>query len=733
MQREKSIQRRLIPTIMLLLIMLAGLGNGAVTASSRESGVYLTANGISIQAGEPLRILQFNQPNISSADTSRVSQQFSAVYMRQQPQPDTYLGLPRYTMPNSNTLALLEQYGASGGFYAYQATEAFSETLRGEVDTFAAQRLACQFLFDRGFMDGQGRLLIDRQIPQDVTTPDHQSCDFNDTLYATTPIIAATQSAPVGLTQVQTDTIGIVVQVPISLTTEILNRNDGIPLGGPGGHLSLLFRTTNSDDQGFSLDSSVPGLAAAALPFYGRTLNREFQRTAPAVDPAVVQQQVEQQVRASYPNAEDVTVPNPALLYYVSDAAVEQRILEPVLNFEGIEVKLPGVPEPLVLKNITVPAVEAGENGFGPSVAITSPANGSIFAPDRDITLTGSIINGTAPYSYTWSLDDGTQLDTGQTVGTSVSLTTNQLPVVSRDGGLIPTVVHLSVQDSDGAVREAMVSLQVAPPVFLPLIIRGTPQRNSMVSQTRAQPDAPISLAATNYSFGVEAGADYPPYGPGGSDLPGVPPDAGGFRSSMQSFGWTKTFYWSNALAWEKDWRDISLGGGDSVYGVDRTDFAYWAGHGSNGGISLPSSVDSSWFPAESARFQRARWVAFSSCLTLRAQGSSPTPITRWFNSFRGSHMLMGFNGLMADVAFGPRLVDNMRPVTFFGITLYQRTIREAWVLTAFQMNAGKPAYIYAVGTNGVNPVNNKLPKPNDALLPRPFPVASYHWVWWND
>ncbi len=58
---------------------------------------------------------------------------------------------------------------------------------------------------------------------------------------------------------------------------------------------------------------------------------------------------------------------------------------------------------------------------------------------------------------------------------------------------------------------------------------------------------------------------------------------------------------------------------------------------------------------------------------------------------------------------------------------------RALWLIlqTVFEMNAGKPAYIYARG-NGVNPVNNKLPRSNDPALPRPFPVSSWHWVWWE-
>ena len=282
-------------------------------------------------------------------------------------------------------------------------------------------------------------------------------------------------------------------------------------------------------------------------------------------------------------------------------------------------------------------------------------------------------------------------------------------------------------QDTNSAGEAIAVSVDVT-----------SPEKTQAMAQAALQARTAQSIRIagfSNYTFGQESGYDYPPYGPGGSDLPGVVPDANGFKSGMLSYGWNSRFWWANASAWERDWRDCSLGGGDCTYGVDRADFVYYTGHGSNGGISLPSSVDSSWFPGNNARFSNIRWVGFSSCLTLRAQWPTPgaEPIRNWFNSFKGAHMLLGFNSVMADIAFGGPLVDNMRMPTFLGIPFpwAQRTIREAWVLTAFNMNAGKPAYIYAVG-NGVNPVDNKLPRPTDALLPRPYPVASWHWVWWD-
>lgn len=727
MSSHASTRRPRLYVLFLALIALAGMSVASAAPSATHSSAAPTstthiARGPA-QAPSDLPVFRFIRPQISATDTFSLTQKFDGVYNRQEVQQDTYKGRLRFTMPNTVTNALLEQYSATGGFYAYNAQEAFSETQRGPLDPSQAQILACQFLLQNDL------------FPKNVLTPGASNCNFTPTPtspYSVTQVYATSQDARTGIAQSEPILIGLLVQVPMELNTGQFSQYLSVPLGGPGGHLSLLFRTTQSD-QGFSLDTVAPGLAAAALPFYGRQF--QFLRKVPAVDRAQAQQQIEQQVRAAYPGATDVTVPDPELIYPVSDAGTEQIALEPKLNFEGVQVTVGDAT--FVLKDLSVPAVQSGPGGFGPLVSITAPASGSTFVPGSDVTLTGSISDGTAPYTYTWELDDGTVLKAGTLAAAgTVSHTTNQLPVISHNGFPAATTVHLRVQDSDGAEREALVSLRptVAPSNYLPVIVRSAQQA---ATAARPQPAGPITIAASNYSFGIEAGSDYPPYGPGGPDLGGVPPDANGFRSALLGYGWTQIFYWSNAFAWERDWRDCSLGGGDCTYGVDRADFVYYSGHGSNGGISLPSSVDSSWFPGTNARFQRARWVGFSSCLTLRAQWTpaSEAPIRNWFNAFQGAHMLLGFNSLMADVAFGGPLIDNMRVPSFLGFEFpsLQRTIREAWVLTAFELNAGKPAYIYAVGTNGVNPVNNKLPRAGDPLLPRPFPVASYHWVWWNE
>ncbi len=700
-------------------------------APAQTPEVFVTANGISLQAGQPLPVFRFSTPSVTSGQTAELARLFTSV-SGQTVMQDMYADLVRFTVPNTRTNTVLERYTATGGFYLYNASEAFAETVRpnASFNRTQAQSSACQFLFNNGL------------IPQNVNIPGTaQQCSpdvFRNNPYATSGAWAATLEAASGrLTQQQ---IGLIVRVPMSLNTGAFSQVPSVPLGGPGGHISLYFRTLNTNDSGFTLDSGTPGLAAAALPFYSRQFSHV--RNVPTLSVATVTQQVGDAVRASYPGA-TITVTTPSLYYFVSDAGTPQTALEPTFAFEGIEVTTGG--ETFVLRDIVLPAAQSGPQGFGPLVTITAPVNGSSFTPGATVNFSASLSGGAAPYTFTWRLDNGTPLATGVAANASqpITLATNQLPAVSHSGLPAPVTVQLQVQDSDGAIRTANVVLNptVAPSLYLPLIQRNAGRGSALA----AADDPPANLAPmaasaqvlSSYTFGVVQASDYPPYGIGGSDLPGVVPDVTGFRNGMQSAGWSRQFHWANSSAWERDWRDCSLGGMDCTDGVDRADFVYYAGHGGPGGLSLPSSKDSTWFSGNNARFQSLRWVGFSSCQTLRVQGytAGNEPIRRWFNAFQGAHMLLGFNSNMADIAFGGPLVDNMRMPILFGIPYpwAQRTIREAWVHTAFNMNAGKPAYIYARGTNGVNPANDKLPSPAyPQAVSRPFPVASWHWVWWE-
>lgn len=710
----------LLPLTLLISLTLLAAAQPAPAAPAPAPAGMMTSNGIWLQPGMPLPAYKFLPQTVTGDGSVAVASLFSSIGGEIAPLEDVVNGRPRFTIVNTQTNSILERYGATGGFNAFNPAEAFNEESRGGIDPAQVQHQACLFL------------LLNQLFPDnnDIGTPNVQFCDYNfgQLNPYRVSLIKTAAADSTGRALQQETVIGAVVQVPMFVKTGRYSQIPTVPLGGAGGHISLLFKTTDVTEGGFSLDDAVPGLGAVAMPFFSRSL--EFVGNFPTRDPEAVRQEVEQAVWDAYPDADAVNVPVPALVYDAPDISQTQAGLEPMLEFEGIEVEVDG--EVIVLRTIMVPALQPGS--YGPDVAITSPADGSTFTPGTAVALTGSITGGQAPYTYTWSSGDGSLLVTGTLPAAgNVNATATDLEVLSHAGFPAGIVVQLEVEDANGAVRQAAIMLypSVAPSAFLPALLNNT----GLAANAPAPASASVPEAITAvYRFGVHAGSDYPPYGPGGSDLPGVVPDATGFRTKMIAFGWTSTYNWWNANAWEKDWRDCSLGGIDCTSGVDRVDFAYYAGHGGPGGLSMPSNVDSTWFDGSNARYSSLRWAGFASCQTLRVQGyaAGSEPIRRWFGAFQGAHMLLGYNSNMADVAFGPRFVDNMRPVTFLGITLSQLSIREAWLKTVFDMNAGKPAYIYAVGTNGVNPVNNKLPRSGDPALPRPFPVSSYHWVWWT-
>ncbi|MCS7289527.1 MAG: Ig-like domain-containing protein, partial [Roseiflexus sp.] len=487
---------------------------GVPTARSAPTS-FVTANNIVLQQGQTLPVFQLTAPSVTGATTQALAQRLSGIGDRSAVQ-DEYLGRIRFTVPNTDTRSLLTRYSASGGFYAFNLNDLGRETPRGPIDRNQAARLACRFLIDNGFMDSNGYLLRETQQEQGIITLDPQKCGRPPD-YRTRLIKAASISASAPEAAATEQVVGVVVEVPMAIPLPPGSASSALPLGGPGGHLSLMF-TATAPDNGFSLDDAVPGLTAVAMPFFSRELTRI--RDVPIQDPNALRDQVRQQVRAAYPDASSISVPDPSLVYYVSDAVVEQRVLEPVLEFNGIEVTIGG--ETFVLRSITLPLLKSGSGGFGPSVRIIAPSSGSRFAPGSNVTLRGEVRDGAAPYRVEWLNGEGDTIQA--TILNSpgeVAVTTNSLPAENRDGMPGPTTVTLRVTDNQGAVRQDRITLIPFNTLFLPLITRsGTSAAVHSASERIAE--VPAAPQSTEYSFGVVWVSDYPA---GISDLPGVIPD----------------------------------------------------------------------------------------------------------------------------------------------------------------------------------------------------------------
>ncbi len=728
--------------LILVPILLAVSLGGADTAVSQRTYTY--SNGIQIAAGTPLPIFHISSPVITPIVTLGLTQNFMGIYDRlnlnPDPEQDTINNHSRFTYFNEVNNTLLEQFGATGGFYAYNPSRAFGSDnpVGGSLPTAAtALHNACLVLLNH-FND-----LVPSEGDLEIPGISNQ-CDYNFTgdarFKVSTEWLTGQGAMPGQGPAAPSADIALRLMVTMPIILHAGKSSQGapdIPLGGPGGHISMIFynppAALSPNAPASSLDPTIPGLQGVAMPAHGRSFS--YNRSVPALDPAVAQSMVLAQVKAAYPDGKNIQIPTPFLEYVLSDASSPQIALEPDMVFSGITVDTGG--GTLTLKDLTLPGVESGPGGLGPTVEILSPANDAFYPKGSQVNLQGKISDGTAPYKYDWQLGDGTSLKKGDAALSGVlPLFSTELPLPDTKGSPGSLSVNLVVTDTDGIVRQAQANLVTPALIYMPMMINGSTALNGPTRSAAAP--AAAKMPNYVYTFGVEYGSDYPPYGPGGPDLGGVPPDANGLSAGLWSLGWPRLFNWYNSMAWERDWRDCSLGGSDCTYGVDRADFVYYSGHGNNGGIAIPSNGhDSSWFDGINARYQNARWVGFSSCLTLRAQWTpaSDAPIRRWFNAFQGAHMLLGFNSVMGDIAFGGPLIDNMRIPSYFGglITFpwAQRTIAEAWVQTAFQMNAGKPAYIYAWKT-GVDPSTNKLPQVGDPPLPRPYPVEWFYWVWWD-
>lgn len=642
-----------------------------------------------------LPVYQLSPPLVDPTTTLALADILEGIGGQQAYTDTSHADTPRFTVIDEASGAALERYGASGGFFAFQANEAFTDVNRGPFDLLDAKHLACNFLMNNEL------------FPWEQTPPEAMNCDDRGSLpYDVNVINLAGQSAgPIHAISPTIQT-GVVVRVPLGVDVGT-QAPLFIPMQGPGGHLSLLFSTSDPQSPAWSLDDQVPGLAALAEPWFERQMEvldsfelldrdgaiKSLQGMAPGVpiDPGT-----------------------PQLGYYVDDPAVPQPLLMPVWSFPGATAVVDGFT--VTLRTPTVPAVP----GLLPEVTITDPPDGTTFAPGQAVTLTGAISGGTGPYTYTWSLEDGTVLEEGVSSG-PVTLVTDALPAQGRDGIPISLTVHLGAVDSLGAGGEDAAWLRplTVPVVYLPLIVRS--------SVGMARPASEANPEAVNYHVGAEW-VHY--YNGTNADLPGTVPDGNGFYNGLRNYGWDHAFKWSNNWAWEKDWRDTSLGGIDQ-WVLERASFAYFAGHGSPVSIYFGVSKDSLRFDGRDGRFDDVLWVGFASCSTMNA-GS----IDQWFNALgvgNGARMLLGFHGGMADVAFGPNLVDNMRIPQFFWWEFpnLQRTIAQAWSQTAFEMNAGLPAYLYVTG-NSVDPSQDKLPKGGDPLPAPPYPGEWYVWVWWE-
>jgi hypothetical protein len=709
MQTPKNILNKFL-TIILLISFLIPLSAGAEVLNPEQN----IPSGQTTQFPFELPVFKLLPVEVNEDTAAQLAALFDGIGGGDVETNESHTGTPRYVVYKEETGAQLEQYGASGGFFAFNVENAFRET--PAVLGYDA-RMICLFL-------------ARKQLFPEHTTPETRNCNSQEPLpYLNNFINLATitpMSGAQGIDQFlagevnsSVEIIGEIWQIPLAIDvgSELgVQQSIYVPMGGPGGHLSLLL--IGFDQVTPPLDSALTGIQALALPSHGQ--QRSSIGLFKVIQPDIALDIAVELMANIFPGSE-IFPGEPELIYYVDDPAEEQENMMPVWYFPEASAIVDG--EEVNLRGFTIPAVE----GFLPEVEITSPESGLRYIPGQTLDVTALVTGGEPPFDFTFELEDGTPINTGSTEDGVINFTTPALPAADKlDEGLFLTLV---VTDNNSAMAFDTIELVTPYRMFIPASLRNADLSGQSMQAMDSDFISQSEISQTIRSFAVQWVRYYNGHG---SDLPGTQPDGTGFRNKLVGKGWQQVVHYYNNNAWEKDWRDCSLGGIDCTFGVDRADFGYFAGHGSGARIYFGVNKDSYNFFAGNARYQRLRWIGFATCQTLRAGqfvGPGNPPLTHWFNSFQGSYMLLGFHSNMKDVAFGPRFVDNLAFFSAFGSL---RSVREAWVLTAFQMNAGKPAYLYARSAT-FNPVNSRIPPHGIPIPPlNPAAITSFHWVWWE-
>jgi hypothetical protein len=165
-----------------------------------------------------------------------------------------------------------------------------------------------------------------------------------------------------------------------------------------------------------------------------------------------------------------------------------------------------------------------------------------------------------------------------------------------------------------------------------------------------------------------------------------------GFKNVMASHAVPTVFDWRGWAAFEKDFKDVSLGGWDTTY-VDNVDAQWYTGHGSPGSFTFKSSVDDKWITPSDARWGDwdLEWMQLESCQVLADTSGTHNYFSRWGGTMDGLHILNGFhtNAYCVGGGTGGRFAEYLFPTWWRGAL----TVRQAWAQMAIDKEPNGVVY----------------------------------------
>ena len=296
-----------------------------------------------------------------------------------------------------------------------------------------------------------------------------------------------------------------------------------------------------------------------------------------------------------------------------------------------------------------IPAVD----GAGPKAVIKASRSGDkIFA-------TADASGGAGPYRFDWS-SSTTTLDA--TEGSEIAYERSSRFKTSAE------TLTLEVVDANGLASTASVSL----PGDGDVEGGGVPGGGGFGTLAIGPTDVGIEQTVDEWQCAQDS--------------------AIGFKAVMGSHAVPTAFDWRGWAAFEKDFKDVSLGGWDTTY-VDNVDAQWYTGHGSPGSFTFKSSVDDKWITPSDARWGDwdLEWMQLESCQVLADTSGTHDYFSRWGGTMDGLHILNGFhtNAYCIGGGTGRRFAEYLFPAWYRGAL----TVRQAWAQMAIDKEPSGVVY----------------------------------------
>ncbi len=352
------------------------------------------------------------------------------------------------------------------------------------------------------------------------------------------------------------------------------------------------------------------------------------------------------------------------LVYYAPSIEHEEvGVLIPHYQYEGTFMPQ-GAEQPVQLRRLLLPAVQQ-ETGLKPDAGFEANVE------EGTIVAEASVEGGTKPYTLEWQ--------SSTTVVNSGGDDVVQYQIGPVKASPVQETLTLTVTDANGIQTHASQTFEVESDQVI--------KSGDMARQGFRPLVGGVVDAGTEW-IGESQG------------LSGSSGNAGGFASRFASHGATTLrFNWGDASAWERDFKDPSQGGNDSVW-IDNVDVAFYTGHANANGWTFPGSKDDGFLHYNEARFGNndLEWLTVAACGPLQPGNSPNRWWQRWGPAFKGLHLLCGYQTVTYDnTVEGKKWARKM---------LNGKPVRQAWMETGIDVQG--PSEIVAVmGVFGPNGVSN--------------------------